>query len=174
MASIGESTAEAAAMKEQIQDKAEDTTLRQDAEQSTSAGHAVEMSQLPAQPPATTTSTATEQEPAAQATAAVEPPTVAETSSTAEAARPTALNRSETAEFALGPDGAALPTQQVDSAEPILRITLMLTTGEHRPDFTNTEPAVSIGPFPTWGGKDKIVAMDPFGHLAPWLFKRTI
>ena len=41
---------------------------------------------------------------------------------------------------------------------------------EHKPDFTNTEPATVIGPFPTWGDKKKIVAMDPFGHLAPWLY----
>ncbi|KAK4945112.1 putative GTP cyclohydrolase [Elasticomyces elasticus] len=45
---------------------------------------------------------------------------------------------------------------------------------EHRPDFTNTEPAALIGPFPTWGDKKKIVAMDPFGHLAPWLYKDII
>jgi hypothetical protein len=45
---------------------------------------------------------------------------------------------------------------------------------DHRPDFTNTEPAVSIGPFPQWGDPDKIVAMDPYGHLAPWLFRDTI
>ncbi|ETS76718.1 Uracil-regulated protein 1 [Pestalotiopsis fici W106-1] len=44
----------------------------------------------------------------------------------------------------------------------------------HRPDFTNTEPAASIGPFPQWGDPKKIVAMDPWGHLAPWLFKDTI
>ena len=43
-----------------------------------------------------------------------------------------------------------------------------------RPDFTNTEPAASIGPFPQWGDKKKIVAMDPWGHLAPWLFANTI
>lgn len=42
---------------------------------------------------------------------------------------------------------------------------------EHKPDFTNTEPAVMIGPFPAWGDKKKIVAMDPYGHLAPWLYK---
>ena len=41
---------------------------------------------------------------------------------------------------------------------------------EHKPDFTNTEPAAVIGPFPTWGDKKKIVAMDPLGHLAPWLY----
>lgn len=45
---------------------------------------------------------------------------------------------------------------------------------EHRPDFTNTEPAAVIGPFPAWGDKKKIVAMDPLGHLAPWLFKDII
>jgi hypothetical protein len=42
---------------------------------------------------------------------------------------------------------------------------------DHRPDFTNTEPAVNIGPFPQWGDKKKIVAMDPWGHQVPWLFK---
>ncbi|EEY13899.1 conserved hypothetical protein [Verticillium alfalfae VaMs.102] len=42
------------------------------------------------------------------------------------------------------------------------------------PDFTNTEPASRIGPFPQWGDEKKIVAMDPWGHLAPWLFKDTI
>ena len=42
---------------------------------------------------------------------------------------------------------------------------------EHKPDFTNTEPAANIGPFPSWGSAKKIVAMDPFGHLAPWLYK---
>ncbi|KAI1214957.1 putative GTP cyclohydrolase II [Annulohypoxylon truncatum] len=44
----------------------------------------------------------------------------------------------------------------------------------HRPDFTNTEPAAPIGPFPQWGDKKKIVAMDPWGHLAPWLFSDII
>jgi hypothetical protein len=43
-----------------------------------------------------------------------------------------------------------------------------------RPDFTNTEPAANIGPFPQWADKKKIVSMDPLGHLAPWLFKDTI
>lgn len=44
----------------------------------------------------------------------------------------------------------------------------------NRPDFTNTEPAANLGPFPQWGDTKKIVAMDPWGHLAPWLFKDTI
>ncbi|KAF2484697.1 GTP cyclohydrolase N terminal-domain-containing protein [Neohortaea acidophila] len=42
---------------------------------------------------------------------------------------------------------------------------------EHRPDYTNTEPAANIGPFKTWADPKKIVAMDPWGHLGPWLFK---
>ena len=42
---------------------------------------------------------------------------------------------------------------------------------DHRPDFTDTEPAVNLGPFPAWGDPKKIVAMDPLGHLAPWIFK---
>ncbi|KAL8307848.1 hypothetical protein RB601_004949 [Gaeumannomyces tritici] len=45
---------------------------------------------------------------------------------------------------------------------------------DHRPDFTNTEPAAEIGPFPQWGDPKKIVAMDPWGHLAPFLFKDVI
>lgn len=42
---------------------------------------------------------------------------------------------------------------------------------DHRPDFTNTEPAAQIGPFLHWGDPRKIVAMDPWGHLTPWIFK---
>ncbi|KAJ4424617.1 Uracil-regulated protein 1 [Gnomoniopsis sp. IMI 355080] len=45
---------------------------------------------------------------------------------------------------------------------------------DYRPDFTNTEPTASLGPFPSWGDPKKIVAMDPWGHLAPWLFKDII
>lgn len=46
---------------------------------------------------------------------------------------------------------------------------------DHKPDFTNTEPAATIGPHPeVWGDPKKIVAMDPFGHLAPWLYKGII
>ncbi|OAA44918.1 GTP cyclohydrolase [Metarhizium rileyi] len=42
---------------------------------------------------------------------------------------------------------------------------------DHRPDFTNSEPATRLGPFPQWGKPHKIVAMDPWGHLTPWTFK---
>ena len=34
-----------------------------------------------------------------------------------------------------------------------------------RSDLAFTEPDVQIGPFPSWGDPDKIVAMDPWGHL---------
>ena len=44
----------------------------------------------------------------------------------------------------------------------------------HKPDFTNTEPAATIGPFPSWSDPKKIVSMDPYGHLAPWLYKKHI
>ncbi|MBD0336702.1 MAG: GTP cyclohydrolase II [Cyanobacteria bacterium Co-bin13] len=36
---------------------------------------------------------------------------------------------------------------------------------DHRPDLTNTAPAVPIGPFPSWGDAQKIVSIDPFGAL---------
>lgn len=42
---------------------------------------------------------------------------------------------------------------------------------DHKPDYTNTQPPVKIGPFPQWSDPKKMVAMDPFGHMAPWLFK---
>lgn len=45
---------------------------------------------------------------------------------------------------------------------------------DHKADFTNCEPASKIGPFPSWSDPKKIVAMDPFGHLAPWLFSEYI
>ncbi|KAI9700459.1 MAG: hypothetical protein M1836_002474 [Candelina mexicana] len=45
---------------------------------------------------------------------------------------------------------------------------------DHRPDFTDTEPAASLGPFPQWADSKKIVSMDPLGHLVPWLFRDFI
>ena len=45
---------------------------------------------------------------------------------------------------------------------------------DHKPDFTNTEPAVNIGPFVQWSDPTKIVSMDPFGHLSPWLYSDMI
>ncbi|CDK29763.1 unnamed protein product [Kuraishia capsulata CBS 1993] len=41
---------------------------------------------------------------------------------------------------------------------------------DHVPDYTNAEPPVNFPQQPQWSDPSKIVAMDPFGHLAPWLF----
>jgi GTP cyclohydrolase II len=35
----------------------------------------------------------------------------------------------------------------------------------HRPDLTDTAPAAAIGPFPQWSDPDRIVSLDPWGHL---------
>jgi GTP cyclohydrolase II len=43
-----------------------------------------------------------------------------------------------------------------------------------RPDLTNTDPAVSIGPFAQWSEPGKIVSLDPWGHLAAQVFKPEI
>lgn len=44
----------------------------------------------------------------------------------------------------------------------------------HTPNFTNAQPPVSFGPFPQWSDPKKIVSIDPFGHLAPWIFEDYI
>lgn len=35
----------------------------------------------------------------------------------------------------------------------------------HKPDLTNTAPAVAIGPHPQWADPGKIVSLDPYGHV---------
>ncbi len=35
----------------------------------------------------------------------------------------------------------------------------------HKPDLTNTSPAVTIGPHPQWANPKRIVSLDPYGHL---------
>ncbi len=35
----------------------------------------------------------------------------------------------------------------------------------HKPDLTNTAPAIAIGPHPQWSDPGKIVSLDPYGHL---------
>ncbi|MDR3536924.1 MAG: GTP cyclohydrolase II, partial [Acetobacteraceae bacterium] len=45
---------------------------------------------------------------------------------------------------------------------------------QHRPDLTNTRPAAAIGPFPGWAGTEKIVAMDPWGHMTSEVFAAAI
>jgi hypothetical protein len=44
----------------------------------------------------------------------------------------------------------------------------------HKPDYSNTEPPVSIPPQPAWFDPSKIVSFDPWGHLAPQVFRREI
>ncbi len=43
-----------------------------------------------------------------------------------------------------------------------------------RPDLTNTYPAVSIGPFAQWREPQRIVSLDPWGHLTAETFKNEI
>ena len=43
-----------------------------------------------------------------------------------------------------------------------------------RPDLTNTYPAVSIGPFAQWADPQRIVSLDPWGHLVAEAFKTEI
>jgi GTP cyclohydrolase II len=42
---------------------------------------------------------------------------------------------------------------------------------EHKPDLTNTNPVVPIGPHPTWGDGKKIVSLDPWGANVADLYK---
>jgi GTP cyclohydrolase II len=43
-----------------------------------------------------------------------------------------------------------------------------------RPDLTNTFPAATIGPFAQWTEPQRIVSLDPWGHLAAENFKTDI
>ena len=40
----------------------------------------------------------------------------------------------------------------------------------HRPDLTDTSPAVPIGPFPAWSDPGAIVSLDPWGHMTAALW----
>ena len=40
----------------------------------------------------------------------------------------------------------------------------------HVPDLTNTAPAERIGPHPQWADGDKIVSLDPYGHMVSEVF----
>ena len=43
----------------------------------------------------------------------------------------------------------------------------------YRPDLTNTDPAFTIGPHPSWEG-DRIVSLDPWGHLTTTAFSKQL
>jgi GTP cyclohydrolase II len=45
---------------------------------------------------------------------------------------------------------------------------------EHRPDLTNTDPVAKIGPFKSWMDPNRIVSMDPWGHLVHSLYRKQI
>jgi GTP cyclohydrolase II len=43
-----------------------------------------------------------------------------------------------------------------------------------RPDLTNTHPTAAIGPHPQWSEPDRIVSLDPWGHLVAEAFAEEI
>src|SRR5712691_5671480 len=45
---------------------------------------------------------------------------------------------------------------------------------DHRPDLTDTAPAALIGPWPQWADPQKIVSLDPYGHLVGEVFAEQI
>ena len=47
-------------------------------------------------------------------------------------------------------------------------------SADHRPDLTNTAPAVSIGPYSQWSEAGKIASLDPWGHLVGESFKNEL
>jgi len=44
----------------------------------------------------------------------------------------------------------------------------------HRPDLTDTAPAERIGPHPQWSDPEKIVSLDPWGHLVSEVFAEQL
>jgi len=44
----------------------------------------------------------------------------------------------------------------------------------HVPDLTNTAPAETIGPYPQWALSEKIVSLDPWGHLVAEVFANQL
>lgn len=45
---------------------------------------------------------------------------------------------------------------------------------DHRPDLTDTSPSEAIGPHPQWAEPDRIVSLDPWGHLVSQAFADRI
>jgi len=45
---------------------------------------------------------------------------------------------------------------------------------DHRPDLTDTAPVALIGPWPQWADAQKIVSLDPYGHLVGEVFAEQI
>ncbi|KZO97095.1 hypothetical protein CALVIDRAFT_545299 [Calocera viscosa TUFC12733] len=55
-----------------------------------------------------------------------------------------------------------------------LAIALRTLSPTHKPDFSHTEPPVSIPFQPAWADPAKIVSLDPWGHVVPQVFARQI
>ena len=45
---------------------------------------------------------------------------------------------------------------------------------DHRPDLTNTGPTSRIGPHPQWSEPDRIVSLDPLGHMVGEVFAEQL
>jgi copper chaperone CopZ len=52
-----------------------------------------------------------------------------------------------------------------------LAIAMNALDPNHKPDYTNTHPPFEIPPSPSLFNKDKIVSLDPWGHMAQTIFK---
>jgi GTP cyclohydrolase II len=55
-----------------------------------------------------------------------------------------------------------------------LAVATRALAANHRPDLTDTAPAMRIGPWPQWGDPAKIVSLDPYGHLVGEAFAEQI
>jgi hypothetical protein len=55
-----------------------------------------------------------------------------------------------------------------------LAIAMGTLNPSHKPDYSKTEPAVSVPPQSSWSDPHKIVSFDPWGHLVPQVFKREL
>jgi GTP cyclohydrolase II len=55
---------------------------------------------------------------------------------------------------------------------------LAVATGQldssYVPDLSGTSPVTNIGPHPSWGEPNKIVSLDPYGHLINSVFKQNL
>lgn len=55
-----------------------------------------------------------------------------------------------------------------------LAVATRALASNHRPDLTDTAPAMRIGPWPQWAEPAKIVSLDPYGHLVGEVFAEQI
>jgi GTP cyclohydrolase II len=44
----------------------------------------------------------------------------------------------------------------------------------HQADLTNTKPVAQIGPHPSWADPDRIVSLDPYGHMVSEVFAEEL